>query len=84
MSMIADNFSLGVFSTTKPVVDKTGLTGNYDFVIEFSHGLIGVQADPDAPTFLEALKDQLGLKLEPTTAQEETIVIDHIEQPSEN
>jgi bla regulator protein BlaR1 len=84
MSMIADTFSLGVFSTTKPVVDKTGLTGNYDFVIEFSHGLIGVQADPNAPIFLEALKDQLGLTLESTKGPVDVLVIDHVEEPSEN
>jgi uncharacterized protein (TIGR03435 family) len=84
MSMIANTFSLGAFGTTKPVVDRTGLTGNYDFVIEFSHGLIGFQADPNGPTFLEALKDQLGLKLDSSTGQVDNIVSDHIEEPSEN
>jgi uncharacterized protein (TIGR03435 family) len=71
----------------RPVVDKTGIAGNIDFVIEFSPELpagVPFQADPNGPTFLEAIKDQLGLKLEPATGSIESIAIDHIEQPSEN
>ena len=57
-----------------------------DFVFEFSPQ----QSDPgntdtsNGPSFLEALKEQLGLKLESRTGPEETITIDHIEQPGEN
>jgi uncharacterized protein (TIGR03435 family) len=75
-----------------PVVDKTGLTGKYDFKLEFSR-------DPDAPMLPEkslppgndsepmirdALVDQLGLKLERTELPLDEIVIDHIEKPSPN
>jgi len=35
-------------------------------------------------SFLEALKDQLGLKLKPTNAPLSVLVVDHIERPSEN
>lgn len=79
MSKMADIFALGIFQTYKPVVDETGLTGNYDFVIEFSR-------DPNSagPAFFDALKDQLGLKLVQQTGQVETIVVDHIEEPTPN
>ena len=75
-----------------PVVDKTGLTGKYNFSLEFSR-------DPDTPmppgqslpptndsepTIRDALVDQLGLKLIPTQVPLDDIVIDHIEKPSPN
>jgi uncharacterized protein (TIGR03435 family) len=44
----------------------------------------GVQPDPDGPTFLNALHEQLGLKLTPAKGQAQILVIDHIERPSEN
>jgi uncharacterized protein (TIGR03435 family) len=84
MPVIASTFSAGLFRTFKPVVDRTGLIGDYDFVIDFSPELPNVEADPNGPTFLEALKDQLGLKLESAMGAVDTIVIDHIEVPSEN
>jgi uncharacterized protein (TIGR03435 family) len=71
----------------RPVVDKTGIAGNIDFIIEFSPELpagIPFQTDPNGPTFLEAIKEQLGLKLEPATGAIDSITVDHIEQPSEN
>ena len=71
----------------RPVVDDTGLTGNYDFSIESAPE---TTTAPDAksgepePTFLEALKDQLGLKLVSKTGDVSTIVVDHIEEPTPN
>ncbi len=40
--------------------------------------------DPNGPTFLEALQEQLGLKLESKTGPVDVLVINHLEQPSEN
>lgn len=79
----APNASLG-----RPVVDRTGLSGNFDFLMSFA-AKPPLTTDPNvpadsAPTFLEALKDQLGLKLESTTALVTTLVIDHIEEPTPN
>jgi hypothetical protein len=69
-------------------VASLGLTGNYDLVLSFSPevrpGTVNVQNDTDGPTFLEAIKDQLGLKLEQQTGQVVSIGIDHVEQPTEN
>jgi uncharacterized protein (TIGR03435 family) len=75
-----------------PVFDKTGLTGKYDFDLEFSRGSFaetppGVALPPtndSEPTIREALKDQLGLELVPIRIPLDEIVIDHIEKPSPN
>lgn len=75
----------------RPVVNRTGLTGRFDIELNFTPPWVeakeqssDVQLDLTGPTFLEALKDQAGLKLESTHAPIETLVIDHIEQPSPN
>ena len=79
----------------RPVVDKTGLTGRWDFVIrwtpdESQFGGLGVRVppptdDPNAPPgIFTAFTDQLGLKLDPTRAPVDMVVIDKVEKPSEN
>ena len=70
----------------RPMVDKTGL-GPVDFLVEFSpqRGVsMGEQDQASGPAFLKAIKEQLGLKLEQQTAPVESIVIDHVEEPSPN
>jgi bla regulator protein blaR1 len=75
----------------RPVVDRTGIADAIDYRVEWtpesnSPGSLGeeVQPDPNPVTFMEALREQLGLKLESTKAPVQTLVIDHIERPSEN
>ncbi|HYK62189.1 MAG TPA: TIGR03435 family protein, partial [Bryobacteraceae bacterium] len=79
----------------KPVVDQTGLTEKYDFMLKFTPepgqmmGLGGAPPQPpdnaDAPPeIFTAIQQQLGLKLESTKAPADVIVIDHIDRPSEN
>ena len=78
----------------RPVLDKTGLTGTFDFIIEFTPAArpprpgAGIQpdesGDESGPTFVEALKDQLGLKLVPETGPVNVLIIDHIEEPTPN
>lgn len=87
MAVIATYLGYPFFGLDRPVLDKTGLVGTYDFVIEFSPDTATTAASEDSPrgpTFLEALKDQLGLKLESTTGPVQSLVIDHIEEPSPN
>jgi bla regulator protein BlaR1 len=82
----------------RTVVDKTGLTGNYDFTLDYTpdnmpmpvHGgpeggpKPEMQPDAGGPSLFTAVQEQLGLKLESTKATVDVIVIDHIDQPSEN
>ena len=75
-----------------PVVDKTGVTGTFDVAVTFSPE--GVRpfagepftpaADPNLPSFRDALRDQLGLALEAGRGPVEVLVIDSVEMPSLN
>jgi uncharacterized protein (TIGR03435 family) len=71
--------------TDLPIVDRTGLSGNFDLVIEFApeHGF-STNVDPSVPTFPDALKDQLGLKLERQKVSATFFIINRIERPPEN
>ena len=69
------------------IVDRTGLTGQYDLKLRFSNGGTSDngEASEPAPNLLEALEQQLGLKLQKTKAPLDVIVIDHIDRtPVEN
>ena len=70
---------------------KDGTHGKYDFVIEFTpdamapcHPAANFQPDRRDRRFLEALKEQLGLKLESQTGPVDVLVVDHVEEPSAN
>ncbi len=67
----------------RPVVDKTGLTGKYDFTLQFTPAA-SESTDSTAPSIFTAIQEQLGLKLEPQKAPMDVLVIDHIEPPSPN
>jgi uncharacterized protein (TIGR03435 family) len=70
-----------------PVVDKTGLTGRYDFTIDFTTYLPEDMKTmrPDATSVLMvALPGELGLKLEGEKTMVEVMVVDHVEKPSDN
>jgi len=74
----------------RPVVDQTGLSGRFDFTLEFTPERKGpppqdVQPDDfQVTTLQEALQEQLGLKLKTTNASVDTLIVDHVERPSEN
>jgi uncharacterized protein (TIGR03435 family) len=87
--------SLGALSgeVDKPVVDRTGLNDRFDYVLEWSGRMLAMlppgtppppPSDTPGTTFLQAVREQLGLKLVPSRAAIRTIVIDHVEMPSEN
>jgi len=68
-------------------VDHTGLTGEYNAKLVFSGEGVAINdnATDPAPDFFQALEEQLGLRLQKTKAQLDTIVIDHIDRtPVEN
>jgi uncharacterized protein (TIGR03435 family) len=64
----------------RPVLDKTGLAGNFDFKMTFAQDL----ADPEGPSVFTALEEQLGLKLESQRGPVEVMVIDSVEKASGN
>ena len=69
------------------ITDKTGLTGKYDFRLEFAPRRLTVEAGAgdSAPDVFAALDKQLGLKLEKTTIQLDVLAIDHLDRkPSDN
>jgi uncharacterized protein (TIGR03435 family) len=94
LEMMATSFAAGHLG--RPIVVGTGLTGNYDFRLSwlpepgaFGRAPLSATQDdsmsaPQGPTFLEALKDQLGLKLKEEKVKQSVLVIDHIEQPMPN
>ena len=84
MSMFAEMLE-GQFG--RPVIDKTGLTGSYDFDVKygFDRGLQESADDPNGlPALDRALVEDLGLKVEAARGPIKKLVIDHVEMPSEN
>jgi len=82
---------------SRAVIDKTGLTGMYDFTLKYAPesasapgilkllgtgGFTPPGVDPDAPSLATALQEQLGLKLEGARGPVEVIVIDKFERPT--
>ena len=75
----------GMATLPRPVVDETGLSGTYDFVMEWTQATQdGSVPEGGGPSFQEALKEQLGMKLESKKGPVEVLVIDHVEHPSAN
>jgi uncharacterized protein (TIGR03435 family) len=72
-----------VTGVDRPVVDRTGIQGNYAFALKFAPAG-ATTPDLDRPELLTALREQLGLKLEATRAPLEVLVIDSVERPTAN
>jgi uncharacterized protein (TIGR03435 family) len=71
----------------KDVVDQTGITGKFDFRLKYSGRTADDNSENDPtkwPPMVDAVQDQLGLKLEPANGELEMLVIDHVDKPSEN
>lgn len=64
----------------RPVVDETGLTGNYEWSIRYR----GPRQEIDAPLFEDAVRQNLGLRIVPKTGPYEVHVIDSVEMPTPN
>jgi uncharacterized protein (TIGR03435 family) len=74
----------GEQSLGRPVIDKTGLTGKYDFTLQLPPTISGDDAQQSVAALFTAVQEQLGLKLQPATSSTDYLVIDHIERPSAN
>jgi uncharacterized protein (TIGR03435 family) len=72
------------------VVDRTGLTGRFDYDLEWTPSVIPIgvvtPTPPDqpnaGPNLFTALQEQLGLKLEPGREALPVLVVDSVEQPT--
>jgi uncharacterized protein (TIGR03435 family) len=71
-------------ATGRPVLDRTGLQGRYDFELRWAATLGGDAPPGDAVSIFTAVQEQLGLKLDSAAAPLDVVVIDRIERPSEN
>jgi bla regulator protein blaR1 len=78
--------SLRQMVSGRPVIDRTGLTGYYDYTLKWMPepgiGPPGPPVDPDAPNVFTAVQEQLGLKLEAARGPVEVVVIDRLEKPT--
>ena len=73
------------FDLRRPVMDETGLNGDFAFTLEWTLGLGESDAGPSSqPSLFTAVQEQLGLKLESAKGPVEVMVIDHAETPSDN
>lgn len=78
--------------TQRLVIDRTGLTGNWDLEVNYtpdrSQVPPGVELpssiDPNGPSLYTAIEEQLGLKLRPARGPVEVLVIDSVQQPTPN
>jgi uncharacterized protein (TIGR03435 family) len=86
-------FSQNILSVLdRPVIDKTGIAGLFDFRLEFvpdetTPALPRLRLSDDSPagpSIFTAMQEELGLKLEPAKGPGEFLVIDSVERPSEN
>lgn len=96
----ARNVSVGLLASglqkvviDRPVIDKTGLTGNFDFDLSWRPdagqfngrgGQLPAASDPDRADIFTALQEQLGLKLDSERGPGEVVIVDKVEAPSEN
>lgn len=91
IDLLASSLS-GFGSFDRPMVDQTGLKGEFDFILRwtpepgspFLPPGTASSSDVEETTFSDALKNQLGIKLESLKSPMEVLVVDHIERPSEN
>ena len=73
----------------RPVVNRTGLTSHYSWELDYTRNLTAVPGagEPAAPSGISvftALTEQLGLKLQPTSAPLDVVIVDSIDRPTPN
>jgi uncharacterized protein (TIGR03435 family) len=100
--VVASNVTMGDFinfmtrnvKLDRPIVDKTGIQGRYDFELTWTpddsqiagREQVRPQAEGsnNAPPLFTAVQEELGLRLDANRSQVDVLAIDHIEKPSEN
>jgi uncharacterized protein (TIGR03435 family) len=71
------------------VIDRTGLKDVFDFTLTYAPDTSAgagdrPAADANLPSIFTALQEQLGLRLDPTRAPVDTLIVDHVERPTED
>jgi len=91
---LANLTSMLTMQLNRPVYDRTGLTGTYDILLEYTPDQMPqipagatlppglTLPNPDGPSLMTALQEQLGLKLEHTRGPVDVLVVDAVEQPT--
>jgi uncharacterized protein (TIGR03435 family) len=89
------NFMTRNVKLDRPILDRTGVTGRYDFTLDWTPDdsqfdgaggkmIPSAEGSSTLPSLYTAIQEQLGLRLEATKAPADVLVIDHVEKPSEN
>jgi uncharacterized protein (TIGR03435 family) len=84
MQKFTETMTWELWQINRQIVDETGLTGKYDFTLDWSIDLDGDDAAPSAPGIFAAVQSQLGLKLEMVKDQLDCVIVDHVEEPTAN
>ena len=71
-------------SAGRPIVDRTGLTGNYEFKLVYRPGNVAPDPADERPDVFTALREQLGLTLESARGPVSVILVERIERPTPN
>jgi uncharacterized protein (TIGR03435 family) len=66
----------------RPVLNQTRLTGQFDVELRFTPDQPGAPPPPDATSVFTAVREQLGLRLDPARGPVEVFVIDRVDRPS--
>ncbi len=79
MEFIA-NMLVSMGSLDRPILDQTGLAGTFDFALEYVFQRPGANLQADLPgiSFMDAVREQLGLKLESQKGPATVLVLDHV------
>ena len=75
-------FQSGTQFLGRQVMDRTGLSGRFDFTLEWTPDNASASSLESSPRFLTALEEQLGLKIESQLAPKPVRDIDSIEEPA--
>jgi uncharacterized protein (TIGR03435 family) len=68
----------------RQVMDRTGLSGRFDFTLEWTPDTAAASSPESSPRFLAALEEQLGLKVESQLVPRPVLIVDSIEEPVVN
>jgi uncharacterized protein (TIGR03435 family) len=77
-------FQSGTQFLGRQVMDRTGLSGRFDFTLEWTPDNASASSLESSPRFLAALEEQLGLTIESQLAPRPVLIVDSIEAPTEN